>query len=51
MNHTVDLGFRIFLTIAPIIGFLLAILALYFYPLHGKRLKEIKDALAAKKKK
>ena len=48
---SVDLGFRLFLTIPPIIGFLLAILALYFYPMHGKRLKEIKDALAAKKKK
>lgn len=45
---TVDTGFRIFLTIPPIIGSLLAILALYLYPLHGKRLKEIKDTLAAK---
>jgi len=42
---SVDLGFRIFLTIPPIIGFLLAIVALYFYPLHGERLKEIKRAL------
>ncbi|MBN2547592.1 MAG: hypothetical protein JXB15_00420 [Anaerolineales bacterium] len=25
---------------------LLAVLALYFYPLHGKRLKEVKEALA-----
>ena len=45
---TVDAGFRIFLTIPPIIGFLLAILALYFYPLHGKRLKDVKAALTAK---
>lgn len=42
---SVDLGFRIFLTIPPIIGFLLAILALYFYPLHGVRLKEVRRAL------
>jgi GPH family glycoside/pentoside/hexuronide:cation symporter len=42
---SVDLGFRIFLTIPPIIGFLLAILALYFYPLHGERLKQIQKAL------
>ena len=47
---SVDLGFRLFLTIPPIIGFLLAILALYFYPLHGTRLKEIKAALDAKAK-
>jgi GPH family glycoside/pentoside/hexuronide:cation symporter len=48
---SVDMGFRLFLTIPPIIGFLLAILALYFYPLHGQRLKEIKDALTSKEKK
>jgi GPH family glycoside/pentoside/hexuronide:cation symporter len=42
---SVDLGFRIFLTIPPIVGFLLAILSLYFYPLHGERLQEIKRAL------
>jgi glycoside/pentoside/hexuronide:cation symporter, GPH family len=42
---SVDFGFRIFLTIPPIIGFLLAILALYFYPLHGERLKEVRRAL------
>jgi GPH family glycoside/pentoside/hexuronide:cation symporter len=42
---SVELGFRIFLTIPPIIGFLLAILALYFYPLHGERLKDVRRAL------
>jgi GPH family glycoside/pentoside/hexuronide:cation symporter len=47
---TVDTGFRLFLTIPPIIGFLLAILALYFYPLHGERLKEIRQKLAEKNK-
>ncbi len=45
---TVDLGFRIFLTIPPVIGFLLAILALYLYPLHGQRLQDIKLALEPK---
>lgn len=45
---TVDMGFRIFLSIPPIIGSLLAILALIYYPLHGNRLKEIRDALTAK---
>lgn len=45
---SVDLGFRIFLTVPPILGFLLAILALYLYPLHGQRLKEIKSALAGR---
>jgi len=42
---SVDTGFRIFLTIPPTIGFLLAIIALYFYPLHGERLKAVKTAL------
>jgi len=46
---TVDLGFRLFLTIPTSLGFLLAIFLLWLYPLHGKRLKEIKDTLAAKK--
>ncbi len=46
---TVDAGFRIFLTIPPIIGFLFAILALYLYPLHGKRLQDIKAALEQKR--
>jgi GPH family glycoside/pentoside/hexuronide:cation symporter len=45
---TVNLGFRIFLTVPSIIGFALAIVALYFYPLHGDRLKEIRAELAKK---
>jgi GPH family glycoside/pentoside/hexuronide:cation symporter len=45
---TVDLGFRIFLTVPSIIGFALAIVALYFYPLHGERLKNIRAELAKK---
>jgi glycoside/pentoside/hexuronide:cation symporter, GPH family len=46
---TVDLGFRLFLTVPTSIGFLLAIFLLWRYPLHGKRLQEIKDTLNAKR--
>jgi GPH family glycoside/pentoside/hexuronide:cation symporter len=45
---TVDVGFRIFLTVPAIVGFLLAIVALYFYPLHGERLIGIRSELAKK---
>jgi GPH family glycoside/pentoside/hexuronide:cation symporter len=47
---SVDLGFRLFLTVPTTIGFLLAIFLLWLYPLHGKRLTEIKAALIAKKR-
>ena len=46
---SVDLGFRLFLTIPTTIGFLLAILLLWLYPLHGKRLQEVQAAVAAKR--
>jgi GPH family glycoside/pentoside/hexuronide:cation symporter len=46
---SVDLGFRLFLTIPTTIGFLLAIFLLWLYPLHGQRLKDIKATLAAKR--
>ena len=46
---SVDLGFRLFLTIPTSLGFLLAIFLLWLYPLHGKRLQDIKDTLTAKK--
>jgi GPH family glycoside/pentoside/hexuronide:cation symporter len=46
---SVDLGFRLFLTIPTTIGFLLAILLLWLYPLHGKRLKDVQAAVAAKR--
>jgi len=46
---TVDLGFRIFLTIPTTIGFLLAIFLLWLYPLHGEYLKKIKETLKAKR--
>jgi GPH family glycoside/pentoside/hexuronide:cation symporter len=46
---SVNMGFRLFLTIPTTIGFLLAIFLLWLYPLHGKRLKEIKATLEAKR--
>jgi Na+/melibiose symporter-like transporter len=46
---SVDLGFRIFLTVPTSIGFLLAIFLLWPYSLHGRYLKEIKDNLKAKR--
>jgi GPH family glycoside/pentoside/hexuronide:cation symporter len=46
---TVDLGFRIFLTVPTSIGFLLAIFLLWLYPLHGDYLKQIKDSLNKKR--
>jgi GPH family glycoside/pentoside/hexuronide:cation symporter len=46
---SVELGFRLFLTIPTSIGFLLAIFLLWLYPLHGKRLQEIKNTLQAKR--
>ncbi len=46
---SVDLGFRIFLTVPTTIGFLLAITLLWLYPLHGKKLADIRETLEAKK--
>ncbi len=46
---TVDLGFRLFLTIPTSIGFLFAIFLLWLYPLHGERLSEIRQKLDAKR--
>jgi GPH family glycoside/pentoside/hexuronide:cation symporter len=46
---TVDLGFRIFLTVPTTIGFLLAITLLWLYPLHGDYLKQIKETLEKKR--
>jgi GPH family glycoside/pentoside/hexuronide:cation symporter len=45
---SVDLGFRLFLTIPTTVGFLLAIFLLWLYPLHGQRLLEIRNTLKAK---
>lgn len=39
-------GFRFFMSVPPAIGAFLAVVVLYFYPLHGERLKAVKSALA-----
>lgn len=46
---SVDLGFRIFLTVPTALGFLLAIFLLWLYPLHGQRLRDIRAKLESKK--
>lgn len=46
---SVDLGFRIFLTVPTTIGFLLAIFLLWLYPLHGPYLSEIRQTLEQKR--
>lgn len=46
---SVDLGFRIFLTVPTSIGFLLAIFLLWLYPLHGSYLQQIKHTLKLKR--
>jgi GPH family glycoside/pentoside/hexuronide:cation symporter len=46
---TVDMGFRIFLTVPTSLGFLLAIFLLWLYPLHGRRLTEIRQVLSEKR--
>lgn len=47
---SVDMGFRLFLTLPTSAGFLLAIVLLWLYPLHGKRMADIKAQLAEKLK-
>ncbi|WP_369409382.1 MFS transporter [Deinococcus arboris] len=42
-------GFRFFMTVPPIAGALLAVLILAFYPLHGQRLRAVRQALADKR--
>jgi GPH family glycoside/pentoside/hexuronide:cation symporter len=46
---SVDLGFRIFLTVPTTIGFLLAIFLLWMYPLRGKYLQDIRETLTKKR--
>ncbi|NSW52403.1 MAG: MFS transporter [Anaerolineae bacterium] len=46
---TVELGFRLFLTVPTSLGFLLAIFLLWLYPLHGERLAHIQAALKVKR--
>ena len=44
---SVGFGFRIYMTFPPFLGAMLAIAALWFYPLHGQRLVEIKEKLVS----
>lgn len=44
--ETVNVGFRMFMSVPPAIGAVLAVAALFFYPLHGARLRRVKAALA-----
>lgn len=46
---SVDLGFRIFLTLPTSIGFIFAIFLLWLYPLHGEKLAGIRKALELKR--
>ncbi|RPI32705.1 MAG: MFS transporter [Chloroflexota bacterium] len=46
---SVEMGFRIFLTVPTSIGFLLAIFLLWLFPLHGEYLKNIQSTLAKKR--
>lgn len=43
---TVAEGFRLFMTVPPIAGAFLAVVLLYFYPLRGQRLEQIKEIMA-----
>jgi len=42
---SVAVGFRVFMTVPVIASSILAILALFFYPLYGEKLKAVKNAL------
>ena len=46
--ESVAIGFRVFMSIPPAVGSILAIITLLFYPLHGKRLQEVKAKLRQK---
>ncbi|MGD9316053.1 MAG: MFS transporter, partial [Anaerolineae bacterium] len=46
---SVGTGFRIFMTVPSVIGSVLAVVALVFYPLHGARLREVKAFLRTKR--
>jgi glycoside/pentoside/hexuronide:cation symporter, GPH family len=42
-------GFRVFMTVPPLIGSALAVVFLWFYPLHGARLRQVRLELAARR--
>jgi len=46
---TVAAGFRVFMTVPVIVSSIFAIIALFFYPLYGERLREVKKTLADSK--
>ena len=46
---SVNLGFRVFLTVPTTIGFLLATFLLWLYPLHGRYLSGIRETLEKKR--
>ena len=43
--ESVAQGFRFFMTVPPLIGSALAFVLLLFYPLHGSKLREVREAL------
>ena len=43
---TVDAGFRLYMTSLPLAGAICALIAMYFYPLHGEYLATIRRTLA-----
>lgn len=43
---SVDIGFRIYMTILPLCGAVCALIAMWFYPLHGAYLHQIRATLA-----
>ena len=43
---TVDAGFRLYMTSLPLAGAICALIAMYFYPLHGEYLAQIRRTLA-----
>jgi GPH family glycoside/pentoside/hexuronide:cation symporter len=46
---SVALGFRLFITLTPTISLIAAAIVIYFYPLHGERLRRIKQTLLARR--
>ena len=48
--ETVGTGFRIFMSVPVIVGSILAIITLLFYPLHGERLRAVKEQLLVARK-
>jgi len=45
-SYALEMGLRSIMFIFPAIALIIGVVSLYFYPLHGKRLQEIKEAQA-----